>query len=66
MTVRSVGAPVSSSGRRPSTRVLSVPTMALLTSAAIVTSLRGLPLMADEELTMFVYIAFASILFLLP
>jgi len=40
--------------------------MAMLTSAAIVTSLRGLPLMAEEELTMFVYIAFASVLFLLP
>jgi amino acid transporter len=45
---------------------MSVPTMAMLTCAAIVTSLRGLPLMAEEELTMFAYIAFASVLFLLP
>jgi putative glutamate/gamma-aminobutyrate antiporter len=46
--------------------VMSVPTIAMLTAAAIVTSLRGLPLMAEEELTMFTYIAFATVLFLLP
>lgn len=46
--------------------ILSVPTIAMLTAAAIVTSLRGLPLMAEEELTMFAYIAFATLLFLLP
>lgn len=40
--------------------------MATLTAASVVTSLRGLPLMAKEELTMFTYIAFATILFLLP
>jgi amino acid transporter len=45
---------------------MSVPTIAMLTAAAIVTSLRGLPLMAEEELTMFAYIAFATLLFLLP
>jgi putative glutamate/gamma-aminobutyrate antiporter len=46
--------------------IMSVPTIAMLTAAAIVTSLRGLPLMAEEELTMFAYIAFATLLFLLP
>jgi len=47
-------------------KLLSVSTIAMLTAAAIVTSLRGLPLMAAEELTMFVYIGFATVLFLLP
>ena len=46
--------------------VMTVPTIATLTAAAIVTSLRGLPMMAEEELTMFAYIAFATVLFLLP
>lgn len=46
--------------------IFSVPTIAMLTAAAVVTSLRGLPLMAKEELTMFTYIAFATIFFLLP
>lgn len=45
---------------------MTVWTVALLTAAAIVTSLRGLPLMAKEELTMFAYIAFATVLFLVP
>lgn len=39
--------------------------MAFMTAAAII-SLRGLPLMAAEEMTMFFYIAFATILFLIP
>ena len=38
--------------------------MAFMTAAAII-SLRGLPLMAAEEMTMFFYIAFATIFFLL-
>ncbi|QWT24489.1 amino acid permease [Subtercola sp. PAMC28395] len=46
--------------------VMTVPTVAFLTAAAVVTSLRGLPVMAKEELTMFVYIGFATILFLIP
>ncbi|QYF73150.1 amino acid permease [Cryobacterium sp. PAMC25264] len=46
--------------------VMTVPTVAFLTAAAVVTSLRGLPIMAKEELTMFVYIGFATILFLVP
>jgi amino acid transporter len=45
---------------------MSVPTMGFLTAAAVVTSLRGLPVMAKEEMTMFVYIGFAVILFLIP
>jgi amino acid transporter len=45
---------------------MSVPTVGFLTAAAVVTSLRGLPVMAEEELTMFVYIGFATILFLVP
>ncbi len=34
--------------------------------AATVTSLRGVPIMSQEELTMFVYLLFAAILFLIP
>lgn len=34
--------------------------------AAAVTSLRGVPLMSQEELTMFVYLIFAAIFFLIP
>jgi amino acid transporter len=45
---------------------MTVPTMAFLTAAAVVTSLRGLPVMAKEEMTMFAYIGFAVILFLIP
>ena len=37
--------------------------MAFMTAAAII-SLRGLPMMASEEMTMFFYIAFATIFFL--
>ena len=40
--------------------------MGLMTAAAIVTSLRGMPMLAQEELTMFGYIAFATLLFLIP
>jgi len=39
--------------------------LALMTSAAVI-SLRGLPMMAQEELTMFFYIFFATFLFLIP
>jgi glutamate:GABA antiporter len=46
--------------------IMSVPTVGFLTAAAVVTSLRGLPVMAQEELTMFVYIGFATVLFLIP
>ncbi|MEW1959619.1 amino acid permease [Kineococcus sp. NPDC059986] len=56
-------------GRTPSAKsiaTMSVPTVGFLTAAAVVTSLRGLPVMAAEEWTMFVYIGFAVILFLIP
>ena len=39
--------------------------LALMTAAAVI-SLRGLPMMAQEELTMFFYILFATVLFLIP
>ncbi len=39
--------------------------LALMTAAAVI-SLRGLPMMAKEELTMFFYIIFATFLFLIP
>jgi putative glutamate/gamma-aminobutyrate antiporter len=39
--------------------------LALMTAAAVI-SLRGLPMMAKEELTMFFYIGFATFLFLIP
>jgi len=59
----------SQTSRKPDVRkaaFMSVPTVGFLTAAAVVTSLRGLPVMAKEELTMFVYIGFAVILFLIP
>jgi amino acid transporter len=37
-----------------------------MTAAAIVTSLRGLPLLAKEEMTMFAYLAFAVVFYLVP
>ena len=37
-----------------------------MTAAAIVTSLRGLPLLAKEEMTMFAYLAFTLIFYLVP
>jgi amino acid transporter len=49
-----------------SKKFMTVPTVAFLTAAAVVTSLRGLPVMAKEELTMFTYIGFATLLFLIP
>ncbi len=44
---------------------LSTFQITLLTGAAVI-SLRGLPMMAKEELTIFFYIIFASVLFLIP
>jgi amino acid transporter len=63
-TAKPVEATVSQKSR--SKKFMTVPTVAFLTAAAIVTSLRGLPVMAKEELTMFVYIGFATLLFLIP
>ena len=47
-------------------RTLSITSIGLMTAAAVVTSLRGLPLLAKEEMTMFAYLAFTVILFLIP
>lgn len=45
---------------------LSASSVGLLTAAAVVTSLRGMPLIGKEEMTMFAYLAFAVIFFLVP
>lgn len=50
---------------RKTTKNISTSQLALMTAAAII-SLRGLPMMAQEELTMFFYIFFATFLFLIP
>ena len=47
-------------------KTLSVMSVGLMTAAAVVTSLRGLPLLAKEEMTMFVYLAFTVIFYLIP
>jgi putative glutamate/gamma-aminobutyrate antiporter len=47
-------------------KYLSVTSIGLMTAAAVVTSLRGLPLLAKEEMTMFVYLAFTVVFFLIP
>lgn len=46
-------------------KFLTTAQIALMTAAAIV-SLRGLPMLAAEELTMFFYIVYATVLFLIP
>ena len=50
---------------KPVAKQVSVLTLALMTVAAVV-SLRGLPMMAAEGLSMVFYIVFASVVFLLP
>ena len=45
---------------------LSVTSIGLMTAAAVVTSLRGLPMLAKEEMTMFAYLAFTVIFYLVP
>ncbi len=47
-------------------RYLSTTSVGLMTAAAVVTSLRGLPLIAKEEMTMFAYLAFTVIFYLVP
>jgi putative glutamate/gamma-aminobutyrate antiporter len=47
-------------------KYLSVTSVGLMTAAAVVTSLRGLPLLAKEEMTMFAYLAFTVIFYLIP
>jgi putative glutamate/gamma-aminobutyrate antiporter len=49
----------------PKKALVSTFSMAMMTAAAVV-SLRGLPMMAKEQLTLFVYIAFATVIFLIP
>ena len=44
----------------------SATSIGLMTAAAVVTSLRGLPLLAREEMTMFAYLAFAGVFYLVP
>lgn len=51
--------------KKPKSKFLTTMQIALMTAAAIV-SLRGLPMMAAEELTMFFYIIYATLLFLVP
>ncbi|WP_067531227.1 amino acid permease [Nocardia crassostreae] len=48
------------------TKYLTVSALGFTTAASIVTSLRGLPMMAKEEMTMFFYIGFSTVLFLIP
>ena len=45
---------------------LSVTSIGLMTAAAVVTSLRGLPMLAKEEMTMFAYLAFTAVFYLIP
>lgn len=47
-------------------RYLGARALGFTTAAAIVTSLSGLPAMAQEELTMFFYIGFSVLLYLIP
>jgi putative glutamate/gamma-aminobutyrate antiporter len=47
-------------------KALGVTSIGLMTAAAVVTSLRGLPLLAKEEMTMFAYLAFAVLFYLIP
>jgi glutamate:GABA antiporter len=47
-------------------KTLGVASIGLMTAAAVVTSLRGLPLLAKEEMTMFAYLAFTVIFYLVP
>ncbi|PXW26409.1 amino acid permease [Paraburkholderia caballeronis] len=47
-------------------KYLGVTSIGLMTAAAVVTSLRGLPLLAKEEMTMFVYLAFTVVFYLIP
>lgn len=59
MTTRTQNAPARRKG-------LGVASLGFLTGAAIVTSVRGFPVFARTEMTMFVYFAFAVIFFLIP
>jgi amino acid transporter len=54
------------SSKRDGKKGLSVATIGFMTAAAIVTSLRGLPTIALTEMTMFVYLGFSIVFFLVP
>ncbi|MCI0922564.1 APC family permease [Sphingobacterium rhinopitheci] len=56
---------LSSSNPAPKKGRITVISLTLMIAAAV-TSLRGVPIMSQEELTMFVYLIFAAILFLVP
>src|SRR5580698_596870 len=45
---------------------LSATSIGLMTAAAVVASLRGLPMLAKEEMTMFAYLAFTAVFYLIP
>ncbi|WP_253868565.1 amino acid permease [Microbulbifer sp. THAF38] len=47
-------------------KIFSASALGFLTAATIVTSLRNLPMMAQEEMTMFFYIGISALLFLIP
>jgi hypothetical protein len=47
-------------------RYTGTTSVGLMTAAAVVTSLRGLPLIVKEEMTMFAYLAFTVIFYLVP
>ena len=52
-------------GTSQKSKKITTMAMAFMTAAAVI-SLRGLPMMAAEELTMFFYIGFATLFFLIP
>ncbi|WHI47533.1 amino acid permease [Microbulbifer sp. VAAF005] len=64
--MRPKGSSASSTPDIANRKMFSVAALGLLTAATVVTSLRTLPMMAQEELTMFFYIGFAALLFLIP
>lgn len=55
----------TNSSNSPKKGRITVVSLTLMIAAAV-TSLRGVPLMSQEELTMFVYLIFAAIFFLIP
>jgi len=56
---------MNSSSSAPKKSRITVVSLTLMIAAAV-TSLRGIPIMSQEELTMFVYLLFAAFLFLIP
>ena len=64
-TLKPAGQKASPGKTSPAKVLISTFSMAMMTAAAVV-SLRGLPMMAKEQLTLFVYIAFATFVFLIP